>query len=188
MKFIIDIPESLGKKIFGVIEKHKYPDISTFFVISAENQLLLEGSEEGILDKDKLNHLLGYGKNQQRKKTQKASLDVTLHMNGLDFDLLSGLALEPPSFEQVNWSGAEKEEDLWLWGQYNRILPVKVAARLLAIAENKANKLLLFPEWRKEAAVYARQVGMNILQQDELLGHRRDEKLSTAFPVGKEKE
>ena len=54
MKIVIDIPEILGRKIGEILEKGLYPDLSTFFLISAENQLLLERSEEGILSFSKI--------------------------------------------------------------------------------------------------------------------------------------
>lgn len=191
MKVIIDIPDNLGIKVFKAVGKGHYPDLSTFFLISAENQLLLESSEEGILDLSKMKNLYGSAIVDQKKKSIKAKEirpDIALRIDDLDFDLLAGLALEQPSFEQLNWSGAEKEDDLWLWGQYNRIFPVKVATRLMAIAQNKANGLLAFPAWKKDAALSARELGMWMLRNDEFLSRRRDEKLSTAFPVGKKKE
>ena len=188
MKLIVDIPESLMRKVYKTIEIGRCPDLSTFFVISAENQLLLEGSDEGVIHQQKMRHFSRSRRAHNNETTPYKHPDIVLEMKKSNFNLLANLTLEPPTFEQVNWAGAEREEDLWLWGQYNRILPVKVAARLLAIAQTKVNGLLVFSEWRKEAANLARQVGMSILRQDEARARRRDEKLSVAFPVGKEKE
>ena len=40
MKVIIDIPDTLGRKVYKIVEKGNYPDLSTFFLISAENFVL----------------------------------------------------------------------------------------------------------------------------------------------------
>ena len=191
MKIVIDIPEILGRKIGEILEKGLYPDLSTFFLISAENQLLLERSEEGILSFSKMESLYNTAKSNRKRKSRKIDEirpRINLKVDNLDFGLLEGLALGQPHFEQVNWSGAEKEDDLWLWGQYNRIFPVKVAVRLMGVAQNKARSLIAFPAWKKEAASFARELGMRMLKHDDILGRRRDEKLSTAFPIGKERE
>lgn len=70
-----------------------------------------------------------------------------------------------------------------LWGQYNRILPIKLTLRLLVnlLSKNSEIELEFF---RENASDYARRIGLQLLDIDKTKKRTREERLSTALPVG----
>jgi Arc/MetJ-type ribon-helix-helix transcriptional regulator len=82
-------------------------------------------------------------------------------------------------------------EDGPLWGQYNRIFPVKIVVRALrnsvsdapAGSDEKAG-WIPHSSFGESVAETARILGMKIAQYDKRSGRGRGEKLSTGLPVG----
>lgn len=72
-----------------------------------------------------------------------------------------------------------------LWGQVNRLLPVKTALRCLGslLAEQGGGEVEL-RAFHRAAADTARQVGLALRSIDIAAGRRRSEWLATGFPIG----
>jgi len=78
-----------------------------------------------------------------------------------------------------------------LWGQYNRIFPVKLVVRGLAnevldTTEEEApyDPWLDLQPFQRRAARTARRIGTEIAEHDERAGRKRGEKLAAALPTG----
>lgn len=174
MKYLADISQIQGKKIKKLIEDGQYESVAQFISVAVENQLYLEESEETqtINQRD-----LNVDENVDR--VSKA----------VDFDRvkLTNIHSEPelviePTFDQLVLSnGEKKEEHTWLWGQINKILPVKVGVRVLLL-ELKERKWMELDHFLEEATNEAAQLGNLIRSFEDKNDKKRDEKISAGLP------
>lgn len=74
----------------------------------------------------------------------------------------------------------------WTFGQYNRLLPVKVACRGLAELSRKEPRGVTIPAAAERLALAATELGDYLASIDQRCGHSRDELLATAFPTTSE--
>jgi Arc/MetJ-type ribon-helix-helix transcriptional regulator len=165
MKIISDLPDYIVIEIRQTIADGKYKSISDFIQMATENQLALESGKMGtLIDASKKNNE-GFIK---------------------DFSLLSK---EFPFLEtkKVDSKG-DNIWDNWLWGQINRIFPIKFAARILAIESSKLNYFPEIENFNNTVSKLARELGIFLSDMDLKLKKERDKKLSTGFPVGKKVE
>jgi len=175
MKIITDIPAHLIRVIQDLVKGKKYNNISEFVRISVENQISLEhpSSEEGSVDTSDL--LIN---KNQGSALEKFKLDTERSIIA---------EIDAPSPKDILLPDATKEEDLWLWGQVNKIFPIKLAARYLFNVLKEGRESIELEEFYKEIATSARSVGTFLLQDDEKNNRRRDDRFSTALPIGSEK-
>lgn len=166
MKIIVEVPKSLLNKVRNLVENERYSSLSEFFLVSAENQLVIEDSESDTFPFEERNSRPhGFSVNDYVFPSK-------------EFDLLDQYAVEA---EGRIW-------EHWLWGQINRILPIKFALRWLAIETARVESFPSLDEFSKNASTEARTFGKLLEKVDEKAGKKRDEKLSTGFPVGKDAE
>jgi len=173
IKLIVDVPSGFLKKIQEFIQKGKYSGIEEFLEIALLNQLKLE--EIGTIEDD-YQIIMRSG-----TEINKGS-DTVHQMAGPLFSNLSLIeqynniiTADPPSNTLLS--------DGPLWGQYNRIFPIKITLRLLAnlLSQNPELELKYF---RENASDFARRLGMQLLDVDKTKKRTRGERLSTALPVG----
>lgn len=136
---------------------------------ATENQLLLEttGSEEIIDIPESSNRII-----------PASNISENYYFPKKDFKVLE---IPTTTSDENVWNS-------WLWGQINRILPIKFAVRNLAIETAEFNtfpKLELFAE---KASKEARKFGEFLKNKDQQLDKPRDKKLSTGFPIGQNNE
>jgi len=168
MKIICDLPNYLLSDIRKLIENGKYSSFADFVLIASENQLSLELEEQP--------NLLELTMENSRKKSFRDKQNYAHPMKNI------------ATLDQIENNVSEHIWENWLWGQINRLLPIKFAIRLLAI---ETAKLGQFPEkgsFNSYASNEARSFGLFLRGQDEVLSKARDEKLSTGFPIGDKQE
>lgn len=167
MRIIVDLAEYLVHDIRELVREGRYRDISSFIVTSVENQLMLDSS-------DIKSGTVLVAEAEAWQTTSRPSLVAD-----------RSYALSDYSRAQVvpfpDWPGRGEAD--WLWGQINKILPIKFAVRLLANEIATTDRLPLLDDFAQKAAVRARAFGLSLKGVDEREGHRRGGKLSTAFPV-----
>jgi len=164
MKIISDLPDYIISRIRKLVSEGRYKSISDFILASAENQLALESGE--------VNDVLDLSNNISADSIQKINSE---------FPILNS---EIPVLDFIPAQEGKEIWDQWIWGQINRILPIKFAVRFLAI---ESSRLGGFPEKRdfnKIVSEEARRLGLFLKEFDSSLKKERDEKLSTGFPVG----
>jgi hypothetical protein len=71
----------------------------------------------------------------------------------------------------------------WLFGQQNRVLPLKVNARLLLALLADKDEQPLMSAIAEEMSMYAVAVAEKLAQIDDEKGHKKDDALCTAFPA-----
>ncbi len=102
---------------------------------------------------------------------------------------LNGLPAEAPEVAEpprLNWSaGDDVPIDYWIFGQFNRLLPVKAAVRALARLMASEPSGVPFDKAAKRIAEEAEGLGAHLQSIDISRGHDRDNHLATAFPIPK---
>lgn len=203
MKLVMDLPKSLVAEIRDTVDQAGYEDARDFVETAIENQLELEaehGSEgiitldEAIEDLDSDAHSDDHHQlSEQSTDSQAASSSTTTPFQSTlegqepdqaDYDAIC--PIDPPSDDRVS-SGP-------LWGQYNRILPVKFVVRKLALAVSRSDQpnetpwTTSFDAFQTSVAEAARKFGMELERADDRNSRKRGEKFSAGFPTGENEE
>ncbi len=123
----------------------------------------------------------GPGKTHENPRAAAKSLSVPAVFH-LDF-----LADSPPPFAEPPddiWAiGQEIPLDRWVFGQYNKLLPAKASCRALAHMSSRESRGVLLEDAAPGIAREAAVLGDFLAHRDETYGIRRDDALSTAFPL-----
>lgn len=168
MRIIIELPEYLVREARKLIAEGRYTDISSFIVASVENQLTLEKSDI-------------------EPGTVLMEAEVRGWKGGKRPSRTTGVSDEQGDYSGVEvvgypkWEG--RGEENWLWGQINKVLPIKFVVRLLANELSSGGEPPLLEEFAKSAAAAARAFGLDLRRVDEREEHAWGERLSTAFPT-----
>lgn len=170
MKYIIELPVELAKKISRLISEGKYESISQFAATAVENQLLLEESSE-----EKLDRVIGahFTPDVSVGKMQMFSHEGLLSPNFASSDI-----------KTVSTPASDRIPNDVLWGQYNRIFPLKITVRVLAnllVGKDSVELGLL----QSEAIRAAREIGIILKKKDEEQSRKYGNMLSAALPTGK---
>ena len=169
MRYIIDLTQNHANEIESLIKKGKYQSFAQFINAAVENQIYIEKSElemEGVDDE----------KNQD---SEERSVDLSIP------DTLPQTVSSPNFSQLACYARKVEEEKCWLWGQTNKIFPVKFGLRALLnlIGSEEWLDLGLF---RDKAADTAFTFGQRILKYEDAKNKKRDERISAGFPTGKE--
>lgn len=179
MKVICDLRDDQIKQIRRLIENGCSSDFDAFIQLSIDNQIKLESDEETdwsiIIQKIKT-------KKSQTKEIEASFDELKLNSSK------NPLIIDPPKFGSVNTFKAKSEEDLWIWGQINKIFPIKFVVRLLLNKIPNGEKYISLTGFTDEVCKLAMQYGLFLLAKDTENKKERDERLSTAFPIRKNKE
>jgi hypothetical protein len=150
MRLLIEISANLFEKIKTFIENGQYSSVSNFFSAAAENQLILE--ETSTLNTIYSKQFLTVASNNHvlYERTDKSELSIPAK-NKVK-------TVEIPTIDKLLYPG-RKEEDLFLWGQINRIFPLKVGLRVLAnlLADTNVTNVK-FEEFSAKASKIAQQL------------------------------
>lgn len=170
MKYIVDLPEHVVVRIRELIEKGKYEDIASFLLTAAENQVFLEHEDE---------EKLAYECSEERRKE---SMDI---LSSTDFTGVETINMPSPG--QYLYPHIKKEEQLGpLWGQINRIFPMKIGLRILANMLRSNNGLYArLQDFQEKATSIARLYGLKLRREDKKQGRLRNNCRFIGLPVHK---
>lgn len=182
MKVIIDLPETTLDHLREIITRHGYQNTREFVSVAIENQIELEqgsGDHESLID---LETAIGTADSPYRNRSHL--------VRRADFNVIP--TVPPPALERLDKGP--------LWGQYNRIFPIKIVLRVLAnLLQQRVNQRedsLEEPDnaWVHLETVYetsasiAREVGRKLHTEDQLASRDRAGKLAVALPTGDDPE
>lgn len=178
MKLIVDIPENLYKNADILIKEVKYSSFSMFVEVAIKNQLLLEEKT----DNDVLDRSIGhFGRKEKEVLSGTSTNEMRLEIK----NIFRGKIIQMPTFKDINVFGFEKPENILIWGQINKIFPVKFLLRFFVT--NFGDKQEVdFEEFKVISTEAARKFGRCLQQIDESKNTRRDERISIGFPLGEE--
>jgi len=184
MKYVIDIPKNLIDKVRQVLSKGEYENINELIITALENQVMLEEGEK--IQEDLFSTVMKIPKNFQVKtKEKQEKLDIS---KWISMENLSNIKTFPmPEIKDLEYP-KKKYEDLWLWGQINRIFPIKLGLRILGNLQQEREEFVPLREFHKKAGEIARGFSLQLDKIDNELKRKRDERVSTALPIGEKEE
>lgn len=169
MKYVVNLPEYVVVKIRELLEKGEYEDFASFLLTAVENQLFLEHEDE-----EKLTY-------EPSEETGKESMDILSSKDFTDVETIS-----MPSPGQYLYPNIENEEKLGpLWGQINRIFPMKMGLRILANMLRSTGPYVGLQDFQQKATSVARLYGLNLRKEDKKQGRSRNSFRSTGLPIHK---
>lgn len=192
MKVVVDIPDALLNQIREAVAQGEYEDAREFVTIALENQVELEQSSDDSSEVMTLDEAINTGQEHRSVSDATAGAPQTAlgsygpgALEQSEYDLVP--TVSPPVDSRL--------DDGPLWGQFNRIFPVKLTLRVLANhLRNQAvhapdqngagDELVPLDKFSPKAANIAREYGLKIRQADNIKDRGRGEKLSAALPVG----
>ena len=179
MRYVIDITQKQAEEIESFIKKGKYNSFAQFITTSVENQIYIENSEVG---EEKF-------ENRNKRINNVSQPDVIIKSENRI--TLVEIKSQPklvsiPTFQQLSCSSQKfEEEKCWLWGQANRILPLKIGLRVL-YAIIGSEQFIELEEYRNKAADIAAGFGTLIRGYEDKKNKMRDERISAGLPDEKE--
>lgn len=180
MKFLTDINQKQVEKIQGLIEKGAYINIAQFISVAVENQLYLE--ESGLPEMPFERPIQNENKKAIESLTNPAGFKTLKIVNLASIPKTQ----ETPSFDELVLRG-KNENEVWLWGQINKILPIKIGVRVL-LRELKESQTILLEDFSNKAAEEAAYMGQIIRDYEDSHEKLRDERISAGLPtIGDEK-
>lgn len=170
MKYIINIPPNLAEKVNYLISHGDYENFSQFAVTAFQNQLLLEETSKETLD------AIDEGISSEKKIKNEQPESKTSSLLSIDFNPKMIKTVSPPNSDRI--------PNDCLWGQYNRIFPIKITLRALAnlLKENETIELSLL---QSQAFLAAREIGLFLRKEDKKYKRKYGDLLSSALPVGR---
>lgn len=180
MRYIIDLNKTQTNEINSLIEKGRYQSFAQFISTAVENQIYIEKTEleEQSFDVGR--------KEVSQKEESRQKKDYPV--GELPLSLSAPTTLPPtvpsPSFSELACSLYEvDEEQCWLWGQTNKIFPVKLGLRAL-LTFIDSEEWMELESFRNKAAEVASTFGRKILSYEEKKNKKRDERISAGLPIG----
>lgn len=179
MRYLIELTNIHNEKIEELIKRGKYQSIAAFIHTAIENQIYLENFSKEVLelypaqDKNKLSQLV---------IGDSVDLSILLSRDIGDIEIM-----KPPEDNKIIFPSKKEGSDAntWVWGQVNKIFPLKVALRVLGNMIKQSKKPTVdVNTFREKAAEIAREVGLKLSAIERKEGRRRGEKVSTGLPIG----
>jgi Arc/MetJ-type ribon-helix-helix transcriptional regulator len=167
LKYIVDITPDLAKKVSNLVNQGRYESISQFANAAFQNQLLLEESPRETLD-----NLI----ETPISESKPSKTETPLSTLAINFKAESIKTVSPPDDAKI--------PNDCLWGQYNRIFPVKITLRVLAniLRDNETIELGFL---HSQAVKAAREVGLILRKEDKKSKRKYGDMLSSALPTGR---
>jgi len=170
LKIVIDVTPEDVDQVNRQVSSGRYRSLQEFIIVAIWNQLYLESHEP------RSTALEG----EEYDIPHSASLTAPIT------DAMQLLQLSPQLTDVKTVHLSDLPRHGYLWGQYNRIFPVKVVMRVAAnLARIKGSESFLLSELQEKAAERARELGKVIQREDRLMGRKRGTIISAGLPIGK---
>ncbi len=175
MRLIVEISTDVAEKINKFIIEGKFSSLPEFIQIAIHNQLLIEETDVKSI---KINL-------ETSEFSTKPNRHSALVMHNFSTNEL--LKLNPNGYDKIELVPNPLKNRLNsgpLWGQYNRIFPVKLIVRVLANLMLITQGPIDLEEFKKRTADLARELGRRLNDFDRLEQRGAGQKLATALPIG----
>lgn len=191
MKVIVEVPDSQQEKIRRLIRKGKFTSFFDFVNVAIENQLILEETGQVLTSEGFNNALIGRRNVSSSRDEETKSRELAVMQKAIIGSRFPELSLYPGGYSDIQLTPMPKDKmvnsNTPLWGQYNRLLPVKVALRLLANTLKKGEMQYVdLEQFREHVAEVARDLGLFLREQDRRTRKSRGERTFIGFPVRKD--
>lgn len=171
MSYIIDIPEPIIRKVIRLIEEGRYGTMQDFAMAAFQNQLQIEEMNQKYEPKE-----ISFQKLESPRLSISSSTGyMSLKLSGLNPDRIQTV--------EATYDYPRSE---WIFGQINRLLPVKFGLRFLLHKLQDGSRWFPLGVFHEQAAMEARKFGDRLQQQDEAYSRARSDRYSVGFPIGEE--
>ncbi len=191
MIICIDVSQRTKDSLEKLLLTGGYRDYSEAVEIAIANQLLLQNHvPERSLRADDGVQITSAKRSGERGGSDGSSNQIggTFHVPTL-FSALgpATVAMDPALYPTDSLSpGADVPLDRWIFGQHNKLLPLKATCRALAhLTASESPGSLALSKAAAEIASEAVKLGDYLRHLDEISGAHRDDALSFAFPFSK---
>jgi len=183
MKFIVDLPLTLYERLRELAGGEADSlEVARFIRIAIENQVELETADEGPVERPgRETALKGASGSPSGNAARLRSATGTQEATAAVWD---GLRSRDLSLDSIRASAPRHLTKDPLWGQYNRLFPLKYAVRQLALMQIEAQGPVPLREFHAVAANRAIRIRGLLEQLDARNDLPRGERLSAAFPSG----
>jgi hypothetical protein len=183
MKFVVDLPFSLYERLRELAGgAANSSQIAKFIRIAIENQLELETAEEGLVERPE--QATGSNGSSGSPKGNAARLRSATAAREATAAVWDGLRSRELRLDTIKASSPKHLTSGPLWGQYNRLFPLKFAVRQLAFMQLAARGPVPLREFHAVAAERAIRIRGLLEALDARNDLPRGERLSAAFPSG----
>jgi len=175
MRYLVDLTQKQLDVITKLINTGKYQTVAQFILTAVENQIYIENSEE-------LSQYVGIGK-MDPSVLRGADIPTNEFRKIGLITINSQPGIVPlPTFSNLSLSLYKAEEEkCWLWGQTNKIFPVKIGLRIL-YASIGSEQWMNLEEYRDIAANIVANIGTIIRKYEDKNDKLRDERISAGLP------
>lgn len=177
MRYIFDISQESLKSIGELIKRKEYGSVAQFIETAIENQIYLEKQDvkENMYQANKLIHGI-YNNNLDFYKKDNEINEIKL-----DIGKQIPPAVALPQYKQLScYNEKLPEEQCWLWGQVNRIFPIKLGLRIL-LSYAHSNQWVELDGFLRKATTIASTFNRSICSRG-IDNKEREEKISTGLP------
>lgn len=187
---MIDIPDRSVAQIKESVDSGSYDDAQEFVVTAIQNQLQLEGQTNDrplTLDEAVKKHGEDYPTEEEGVKPSR-QVPAADGLGRTQYESIS--TVSPPDPVRL--------DDGPLWGQYNRIFPVKLVVRRLANEVAQHSEAVSghgsglswvdLGQFRNTTSQVARNFGLNVKDHDKERSRSRGERLAAGLPTGEDPE
>lgn len=177
MKYLIDLSHRQAQKIQNYLDEGKYLGISQFVITAIENQFNLE-------DNQFPSEMTKGNSSQKVPHSTSNPLHLTTVLEAYRISDMQNFysAIPPPKFNQVVLSSQGLvEKNAWIWGQINKIFPMKFGLRNLQKNLGQKQSIEL-NEFLDTAAKEAAEIGNIIREYEKKNDKGRNEKISAGLP------
>jgi Arc/MetJ-type ribon-helix-helix transcriptional regulator len=175
---VVDVPESVLSDVRTAVEDGGYESPQEFLETALRTQVELElGTDQDRVPSFE-RAVEGDGVDKTSSRPQQSVEDeAPREVEDLSVRAFDIQTVAPPAPDRIDTGP--------LWGQYNRIFPMKLAVRRLAVdLSESGSDWAPYGEFRDETATVAREYGLRLREVDEDRDRPRGEKLSAALPTG----
>jgi hypothetical protein len=183
MRYLVDITPKHAQLIQKQLDKGNYVSLSQFISTAVENQLSLEEND--------IQGLVPYQPIVEELKTDYAVPERNVKIDFEKYRLINisgnAVTIDSPEFKNLVFASQKiPENKVWIWGQINKIFPVKLGLRILhqLLSVNQSMELSEFLDIAAREAII---VGNKIKEYEKANNKMRDEKISAALPSSDEK-
>jgi len=173
LRYIMEVSPETAEEINEQVRLGKYKSPQDFFLVAIQNQLYYESEPSAAAAP-----LVGSGhRTSSHAESVMMSLTGSLHL----------LYDRPDTTDVKTVPVSNSPRSDYLWGQYNRFLPVKVATRVAVnlVRRNSTDRIPL-PELHEISAQIARELGKDLERKDKQLGRKRGTIIAAGFPIGRD--
>lgn len=181
MRYLVDLTQKQADEITKLINVGKYQTVAQFILTAIENQIYIENT-----DSEPISSIEAARKDSNI--LNKSDLVVIKDSRNIALVEIKSQpkTVTAPTFSELAASLYKaEEENCWLWGQTNKILPVKIGLRVL-YAIIGTEQWLDLEEYREKAANIAAGFGTVIRKYEDKKNKIRDERISAGLPDEKE--